>query len=260
MTSTLLKEEHTLETPPLIGTSEEKMRALRFWTDIVALIDTIDSSFESFENKQMIIAHIKKEVDLIDVAINNISATVVDGPGEIPSAEQVPSLNQLSPPVVGTNEERIRAIRFWADFVGMIRSLDISFESFQNKQAIIAYIKKEVDLIQIEIDNISASVISKPGEIPSTEQLPDDVKAPETNIVDLSSSADVKDSVPKDLPVVEPVANPVTKPATKVAPTFSDLDKLRRVAGVGATAVVPTTQHNEALDRLQHAAGAGRWK
>ena len=184
-----------------------------------------------------------------------------------------------SPELIGTDEEKINGIRFWADLVGMIRSIDHTFISHENKLAILAFLKKEVDLVDIEINNISSQVVSKPGEIPSTEQLPPGEEPPETNIVDLTKAAEVVAAInPGDGEgsVNATTSTPITKtaPPLNKAPTFSDLDKLRRVAGTGnydKNYVVPESKKPEGeakkgsflsfgdLDKLRRVAGSGKW-
>lgn len=173
-----------------------------------------------------------------------------------------------SPDLVGTDEEKIKGIHFWADVVAMLRTINTTFISHENKQTIIAAIKRELDIVDVEINNISTTVISAPGEIPSMEKIPTSEPAPETNIVDLTNDADVAASVPAEhsQPTQKPEDNPVIKPAVplKKAPTFENLDKLRRVSGSGQydKNFVPskvTAKNSIALDKLQRAAGAGIW-
>lgn len=175
-----------------------------------------------------------------------------------------------TPDLIGTDAEKIAGIKFWADLIALVRSIDTTFISYENKLAIIQFLKKELDLVDVEINNISATVVSKPGEIPSAEQLPAAVPEPEQNIVDLSKSAEVAASAAPVLPAPPaPPVNPITKAAVKTAPTFSDLDKLRRVAGnstrfVPENKVTPTATGIKSptftdLEKLRRAAGAGKY-
>lgn len=125
-----------------------------------------------------------------------------------------------TPELIGTDQEKVDGIRFWADIIGMIRGINTAFISYENKKSVIAAFKKELELIEIEIDNISGRVTqAADAVIPSVDQAPKDEPA-ELNVVDLTKNNEVSNSTAPTVPA-------------KKAPTFESLDKLRRVAGSG---------------------------
>lgn len=125
-----------------------------------------------------------------------------------------------TPELIGTDQEKVAGIRFWADIIGMIRSINTAFISYENKKSVIDAVQKELKLIEIEIDNISGRVTQDAtAEIPSVDQTVP-AEQPEVNTVDLTKSDAVASTIPTPTPL-------------KQAPTFENLDKLRRVAGSG---------------------------
>lgn len=129
-----------------------------------------------------------------------------------------------TPELIGTDQEKIAGIKFWADVIALIRTINTTFVSYENRKAVIDAFTKELELIGLEGENAPAQV-TQPGpdtqdgkEIPSADQLPSN-EQPEVNVVDLTKNGDVANTT---------VANVPPRP-----PTFENLDKLRRVAGSG---------------------------
>ena len=121
-----------------------------------------------------------------------------------------------TPELVGIDSEKVAGIRYWADIIGYLRSINTTFVSYENKKAVIAALEKELELISLEIDNTTSKVSQGEDGIPSADQTPQEEPA-DVNVVDLTKSDEVAAT---------------TSPARK-APTFESLDKLRRVAGTG---------------------------
>ena|ERR1035437_5841389 len=120
-----------------------------------------------------------------------------------------------TPELIGTDEEKINGIKFWSDAIGLFHSINNVFVSFENKTAVITALKAELEIIMVELENLSATVSqNQDGEIPSADQVPASEPSPDVNIVDLTKHNDVANSIVK-------------------APTFENLDKLRRCAGSG---------------------------
>lgn len=157
-----------------------------------------------------------------------------------------------TPELIGTDQEKIAGIKFWSDVIGLIRTINTTFVSYENKKSIIAAFKKELDVIEVEIDNSSSRVTQGTTDIPSADQVPKDEPSADVNVVDLTKNAEVAAT---------------TVGAVKVQPTFSSLDKLRRMAGNNTTFVPenktilvtaePTFTDN--LEKLRRAAGAGKY-
>ena len=70
----LNEDEHQLVTPSFIGTDEEKIGVLTFWSEMISKIRSINSYVISHENKLAIVAQLKKELELIDLEINNVTS------------------------------------------------------------------------------------------------------------------------------------------------------------------------------------------
>jgi hypothetical protein len=121
-----------------------------------------------------------------------------------------------TPELIGTDLEKVNGIKFWADVIGLIRSINTTFVSYENKKSVIAAFEKELEIIAIEIDNSSSRVSQGDAVIPSADQEPASEPV-DVNVVDLTKNAEVA----------------ATTTAAKPAPTFENLDKLRRVAGSG---------------------------
>jgi hypothetical protein len=170
-----------------------------------------------------------------------------------------------SPPLIGTDEEKIRGIAFWADVVRLLRTINTTFISFENKQAILKHIKQELERVDVEINNVSSQIVSAPGEIPSAQQVPsDETAADATKVVDLTKSDEVAAMAGNEPAPNRVQDNPVIKqaPPLKKPPTFSDMAKLKRVAGTGEfdkSYVVLESNKADSLDKLRRAAGTGRW-
>ena len=170
-----------------------------------------------------------------------------------------------SPPLIGTDEEKIRGIAFWADVVRLLRSINSTFISFENKQAILKYLKQELERVDVEINNVSSQIVSTPGEIPSAQQVPTDEIVPDaTKVVDLTKSDEVASMAGNEPSPNRTADNPVIKtaPPLKKPPTFADIAKLKKVAGTGEydkSYVVPESKKVDSLDKLRRAAGTGRW-
>ena len=122
-----------------------------------------------------------------------------------------------TPEFIGTDQEKIAGIKFWSDVIGLIRSINTTFVSYENKKSLIAAVKRELDIISVEIDNSSSRVTQGAVDIPSADQVPAGEPSGEVNVVDLTKSVQVASSTVM----------------AKPAPTFENLDKLRRVAGTG---------------------------
>ena len=121
-----------------------------------------------------------------------------------------------TPELIGTDQEKVNGIKFWAEVIGLIRSINTTFVSYENKKSVIAAFEKELELIAIEIDNSSSRVSQGTADIPSADQTPADEPA-DVNVVDLTKNDEVA----------------ATTTARQTGLTFENLDKLRRVAGSG---------------------------
>lgn len=75
----LLFEDSALKTPEIVGTDEEKISVLAYWSDLVGMLRSINSTVISMENKIAILTHLKNEVELVTLEVTNATAhPVVD--------------------------------------------------------------------------------------------------------------------------------------------------------------------------------------
>lgn len=96
---TALKEnEHTLSSPALIGTDDEKIRGIQFWADAVALLRSLNIKLVSYENKMAIITAFQAELDTVKQEIDNVSAVAVDGAAQVPAMVQGAGVEGQAPP------------------------------------------------------------------------------------------------------------------------------------------------------------------
>jgi hypothetical protein len=71
------ESEHPLVTPEFIGTDEEKMAVLSYWSDLIGLVRSLNACVISHQNKLSIILQMQKELTLIGLEVNNTSAAPV---------------------------------------------------------------------------------------------------------------------------------------------------------------------------------------
>jgi len=76
----LVENEHPLNSPSFIGTDAEKIAVLGYWAGMISHIRSMNMIVISHENKLAIIAQLKKELELIDIEVNNDSAHPVVHP------------------------------------------------------------------------------------------------------------------------------------------------------------------------------------
>lgn len=133
-----------------------------------------------------------------------------------------------SPDLVGTDEEKISAISYWSNAVGLLRTLNLTAVSYQNKLNLITAMRAELEIIEKEIENVTTQVKADDEQIPSMQQDPEaattDAATPE---VDLGKS--VTDTEPVDLPKIEPKSVTMTVEAKQEY--ARQLERIQRAAG-----------------------------
>lgn len=193
-----MKTRQSLTMPKLIGTDQDKINGIKFWSDVVSLLRSINQTITVVENQKTILTSMKNLTER-----------------ETMDPQLVENEHALSTPeLIGDDQEKIAGIKFWSDVISLIRSLNTIFVSYDNKKAIIAAFKKELDLLEIELDNETSHPSQGGMGIPSTDQTLD---RGHVNVVDLTNPQEVA----------------ATTTVGKKAPTFEDLEKLRRAAGSG---------------------------
>ena len=70
----LFESENSLKTPEIVGTDEEKVAVLAYWSDLVGLLRSINTTVISIENKIAILDHLKNEVELVMLDVTNATA------------------------------------------------------------------------------------------------------------------------------------------------------------------------------------------
>jgi len=73
----LIEDNQPLVTPDFIGTDEEKIQVLSYWSDLISLIRVLGVTVVSHENKLAIVTQLKKELDLVDLDVNNATSVPV---------------------------------------------------------------------------------------------------------------------------------------------------------------------------------------
>jgi hypothetical protein len=87
----ILVEEHPLVTPDFVGTDAEKTCVLSYWADIIGKLRAMNTTVIFHRNKLVIIAQLKKELELIDIEINNNTAhPTVHTDGSTEMAQDIP--------------------------------------------------------------------------------------------------------------------------------------------------------------------------
>ena len=103
--SNICESEHPLVTPEFIGLDEEKISVIQYWSEIIGLLRSMNSCVVSIENKQAIINQLKKEIELLDIELNNISAVPVENEDGSYDMDQPTGVDLRNPePQVKTNQ------------------------------------------------------------------------------------------------------------------------------------------------------------
>ena len=68
------ESENPLVTPDFIGTDEEKMSVLSYWSELIGMVRSLNAVVISHENKLAILTQIQKEIALLELEVNNVSA------------------------------------------------------------------------------------------------------------------------------------------------------------------------------------------
>jgi len=87
----LVENEHPLNSPSFIGIDAEKIAVLGYWAGMISHLRSMNMIVISHENKLAIIAQLKKELELIDVEVNNDTAHPVVHPDGSTEMSQLPS-------------------------------------------------------------------------------------------------------------------------------------------------------------------------
>lgn len=100
---TLTEDEHPLVTPNFIGTDEEKVIVLGYWSEVIGLMRSMNSIVVSHDNKLAIIAQLKAELEIINNEVNNVTSHQVqhaDGSVELstmPAGGELPKSGPVAP-------------------------------------------------------------------------------------------------------------------------------------------------------------------
>jgi hypothetical protein len=117
----------------------------------------------------------------------------------------------VTPEFIGTDEEKMAVLTYWAGLISQVRSLNSCVISHQNKLSIIFQLQKELTLIGLEVNNTSAEPVSQPdGSIEMNQDATPKTAGPEEIVINLGTP-EVKESEEnpyakfnrKDVPVAE---------------------------------------------------------
>jgi len=102
----LFENTHPLTTPDFVGTDQEKIAVIGYWSGLISHLRSMNMIIISHENKLAIIAQLKRELEMIDIDVNNNTAQPVvhpDGSTEM-SQLSTTSPNIDAAPTVVPNE------------------------------------------------------------------------------------------------------------------------------------------------------------
>jgi len=146
----------------------------------------------------------------------------------------------VTPVFVGTEKERIEGLSYWTSLISVIRSLNVFVSSHENKLAILAQLKQEINLIDSEVNNITSTVVTNTDGSTELTAIPDgNLEKPSTennkSYVDLSEPETLDTRDPNSV-ISKRFVGPVFAPcpqleAFKLHP-LSMIDQLRSNAGV----------------------------
>jgi hypothetical protein len=141
-----------------------------------------------------------------------------------------------SPEIIGTDEEKIAAIGYWAGVVGTLRTLNTLMVSHRNKMNMIAAIRNETDLVQKEIENATSQM--RPDGVPGMYQDPAAAPVEATPVVDLGRDEITTVAQPSSLPRGTEVPAP-NNPSTVVTPSLAPPADPIPQPSAGAAAAAP---------------------
>jgi len=109
-----------------------------------------------------------------------------------------------SPSFIGTDAEKIAVLGYWAGMISHLRSMNMIVISHDNKLAIIAQLKKELELIDAEINNDSARPVvhpdgslemsNNPTIAPNMDDTP--TVSPNEVVIDLTTESQFSPKIP----------------------------------------------------------------
>jgi len=145
-----------------------------------------------------------------------------------------------TPEIVGTDEEKVGVLHMWADLIGMVRNINTSVVSYENKKSILVQIKKELELIELELDNAKSDPTDINGAT-ALEQLPKEkeeeaklaVPAPDAPPTPVTLVPNAQ-AAPEGISMA-PVTMPSTEQPSFMRPALTqeeNLAKLKSMAGV----------------------------
>jgi hypothetical protein len=105
----------------------------------------------------------------------------------------------VTPNFIGTDEEKIAVLAYWAEMIRHLRSLNAIVISHENKLAIMDQLNKELDIVCQEVNNATSHSVTNPdgsteqSTMPTGAEVP--VVAPVVNLAEPEVRESVKESV-----------------------------------------------------------------
>lgn len=93
----LNETENPLVTPEFIGTDEEKIQVLSYWSELIGTLRSLNAAVISHPNKLAILAQLKAETELLEREVTNVSATAQGGADGAVELSQAPAPNTPAP-------------------------------------------------------------------------------------------------------------------------------------------------------------------
>ena len=130
----------------------------------------------------------------------------------------------ISPELTGTDEEIMNGFTYWNTLVTTVRQMLSVNTGYQNKEAIISHLEREVSLLRTELTNVSA--IPAANRLPGVTHMKQPLQAP-----DPAQQADI--AAGKEVPPNEKVVD-LSKANEEIEHEVDPkvLEALRRAAGI----------------------------
>jgi hypothetical protein len=85
----------------------------------------------------------------------------------------------VTPNFIGTDAEKIAVINYWSGMICHLRSLNLNVISHENKLAILDQLRKELDLVCTEVNNVTSHTVThadgstEQSTVPPASEAPD---------------------------------------------------------------------------------------
>jgi hypothetical protein len=131
----------------------------------------------------------------------------------------------VTPSFLGTDAEKIVVLNYWSDLIRLVRSLNSIVISHDNKLAIVNQLQNELNIINSEINNVTAHVQQHADGSEEMSTMPQGVPDPDTKPVVNLAEPETTDRFAK----FNPPTVPTSEAMQRLAGTYY-ANKLQRKA------------------------------